>query len=113
MFVEVLCSDKGLLRQGVCSLRLQIVAAELRIIWTRHVQHRVAMTHFLPRDYDDSAYRPAHLSDDRRSAKTVVSYRTVQTQGSSQFSRLNRQNLHMRHLVRRNSNRVPMLKVLP
>src|ERR1700686_3098607 len=106
MLVEVLRSDKGLLGQGICSLRLQIVAAELRIIWTRHVQHRLTLMHFLPRNYDDSADRPAHLSNDRRGAKTVVSHRTSQTQGSSECSRLNCENLHMRHLVRGNSKQL-------
>src|ERR1022692_2580713 len=55
--------------------------------------------HFLPWNHNDPADRPAHLSDDRRGAKTVVSHGASQAQGSSQRAGLNCEHLHMRHLI--------------
>src|ERR1022692_4060098 len=65
-----------------------------------------ALMHFLPWNHNDPADRPAHLSDDRRGAKTVVSHGASQAQGSSQRAGLNCEHLHMRHLIGWNSKQL-------
>ena len=102
VFVQVFGAGVGLLRQRVGFLGLQVVGAELRIVWTGHIQHGFALMHVLARNHHDPADRPAHLGDDRRGAKTVVSDCPRKPQRPGQSCRLNFQDLHMRHLLGRN-----------
>ena len=102
MLIQVLRPGISLLRQRIGIFGFEVVGTELRVIWTRDIQHRFGLTHFLPGNHDDSADRAAHLSNDRRGAETVVSNGTRQAQGSSQRRRLNCQDLNVRHLVRWN-----------
>ena len=99
VLIQITGARIGFLCQSVGFLGFQIIGAELRIIRARHVQHGLAFAHVLTGHHHHPADRSAHLRDNGRRAKTVVSHRPRQPEGSGQRRGLNRQHLDMRHLL--------------
>ena len=80
MLIQVLRPREVLLRQGVGVLwPSNKFGPQLRIIGTVYVQHRLALVYLLAGHNHNATHGTAHLSDHRRSVKTVVGYCASQT----------------------------------
>ena len=76
-------------RMSLCAKRIgilgfQIVGAQLGVVGTGHIQHGLALVHFLPWNHHHPADRAAYLCDHRRGLKAVVGHCPGQPQSASQ-----------------------------
>ena len=112
MLVQVLGTRVRLLCQRIGISGLQVIGAELGIVRACHVQHRLALLHPLAGNHHDPAHRAADLRDHRRCMKAVVGHRSGQPEGSRQAGWLDREHLHVGHLVRRDGEQFSSIGVV-
>ena len=99
---QVLRAGVEFLRQAEGIRRLQIGVQKLRVIGAAHVEHWFACIDMLPGHYQNPAHRSANLSNHRRGVESVVRHGAGKPKRALQRGWLNRDDLHVRHLVLRN-----------